>query len=54
VLLAHEVFWILSGPSFTMKHAKMLTGVTLMALAAGEDLTQHVDILYVPPLVVRT
>ncbi|KAJ5656119.1 hypothetical protein N7507_008069 [Penicillium longicatenatum] len=27
-----------------MKHAKMITGITLMALAAGEDLTQHVDI----------
>lgn len=36
-----------------MKHAKMLTGITLLALAAGEDLTQHVDILYVPPSCAR-
>ncbi|KAJ5713024.1 glycosyl hydrolase family 92-domain-containing protein [Penicillium malachiteum] len=27
-----------------MKHAKMLTGVVLMAAAAAEDLTQHVDV----------
>ncbi|KAJ5745815.1 hypothetical protein N7520_010997 [Penicillium odoratum] len=27
-----------------MRHAKMLTGVALMAVAAAEDLTQHVDV----------